>query len=152
MLRLQTAEPRWVEIHSSRKQLKEQWRRCVTSRTVPRYSHRHAPRNRQEEMKLHPGRLFGGILKTYAGSELRLTETLCPPGLRAPRHSHELFLFCFMIQGGFTEKLGRRKRECTRFTLITHTPDEPHANLCYSAGAQYFVVDIGRQLLARPRE
>jgi len=103
-------------------------------------------------MKLCPGRFFGGILKTYVGSELRLTETLCPPGLRAPPHSHELFLFCFMIEGGFSEKLGQRTRECTPFTLITHTPDETHANLCYSAGAQYFVVEIGEQLLSRSRE
>lgn len=58
---------------------------------------------RKEEMKLRPGHLFGCTLKTYVGSELRLTETLCPPGLRAPRHSHELFLFCFMIEGGFSE-------------------------------------------------
>ena len=103
-------------------------------------------------MKLRPGHLFGGTLKTYVASELRLTETLCPPGLRAPPHSHELFLFCFMIEGGFSEKLGKRNRECTPFTLMTHTPEETHANQCYPAGAQYFVVEIGRQLLSRSRE
>jgi AraC family transcriptional regulator len=57
-----------------------------------------------------------------------------------------------MIDGGFTEKLGQRNRECTRFTLITHPADEVHANVCYPGGAQYFVVEIGRQLLSRSRE
>src|SRR5687767_12686691 len=66
-------------------------------------------------MRLRPGRLFGDILKTYVRSELRLTETLCPPGFRAPRHSHELFLFCFIIEGGFSETCGQRERECTPF-------------------------------------
>jgi AraC family transcriptional regulator len=103
-------------------------------------------------MKLSPGHFFGGTLKTYVGSELRLTETLCPPGLRAPRHSHELFLFCLMIEGGFSEKIGQKNRECTPFTLITHTPDDTHANQCYSTGAQYFVVELGRDLLSRSRE
>jgi AraC family transcriptional regulator len=57
-----------------------------------------------------------------------------------------------MIDGGFTEKLGQRNRECSRFTLITHTPDDTHANQCYATGAQYFVVEIGKQLLSRSRE
>jgi AraC family transcriptional regulator len=103
-------------------------------------------------MKLTPGTMFGGIQKSYTGNEVRLTETLCAPGLKAPRHSHELFLFCFMIEGGFSEKLGQRNRECSPFTLITHTPDETHANFCYSQGARYFVVEIGGPLLSRSRE
>ena len=103
-------------------------------------------------MRLCQGRMFGDIRKTYVGSELRLSETLCPPGLKAPRHAHELFLFCFMIEGGFSEKLGQRKRECTPFTLFTHRPDDTHANQCYSAGAQYFVVEVGQELLSRSRE
>jgi len=105
-----------------------------------------------EEMKRRPGQVFGGIQKSYVGSELRLTETLCPPGFSAPRHSHELFLFCLMIEGGFSEKLGAHKRECTPFTLVTHTPDETHANQCYHQGARYFVVEIGEQMLSRSRE
>lgn len=103
-------------------------------------------------MRLCQGRMFGDIRKTYVGSELQLTETFCPPGFRAPRHSHERFLFCLMIEGGFSEKLAHRKRECTPFTLFTHTPDESHANQCYSEGARYFVVEIGEQMLSRSRE
>lgn len=103
-------------------------------------------------MRLRPGRLFGDILKTSVGSELWLTETLCPPSFKAPRHSHELFQFCFVIEGGFSEKCGQRKRECTPLTLITHPSDETHANRYYSSGAHCFVVEIGEQWLSRFRE
>ncbi len=103
-------------------------------------------------MSLRHRRLFGDILKTYVGSELRLTETLCAPGFRAPRHSHELFQFCFIIEGGFSEKCGQKMRECAPLTLITHPPDETHANSYYSSGAHCFVVEIEHRWLSRSRE
>lgn len=103
-------------------------------------------------MNLRQRRLFGDILKTFVGSELRLTETLCPPSLEAPRHSHELFQFCLIIEGGFSEKCGQKTRECAPLTLITHPPDELHANRYYSSGAHCFVVEIEHQWLSRARE
>lgn len=81
-----------------------------------------------------------------------MTETLCRPGFRAPRHSHELFQFCFIIDGGFSEECGRRTRECLPYTLITHPSDETHANKYYSSGAHCFVVEIEQRLLTRSRE
>jgi AraC family transcriptional regulator len=103
-------------------------------------------------MSLRQSRLFGDVLKTYVGSELRLTETLCAPSFRAPRHSHELFQFCFIIEGGFSENCGQKTRECAPLTLITHPPDETHANRYYSSGAHCFVVEIEHRWLSRSRE
>jgi len=103
-------------------------------------------------MSLRQSRLFGDVLKTYAGSGLRLTETLCAPGFRAPRHSHELFQFCFIIEGGFSENCVQKTRECAPLTLITHPPDETHANRYYSSGAHCLVVEIEHRWLSRSRE
>jgi AraC family transcriptional regulator len=103
-------------------------------------------------MSLRQRWLFGDVLKTYVGSELRLTETLCAPSFRAPHHSHELFQFCLIIEGGFSEKCGQKTRECAPLTLITHPPDETHANRYYSSGAHCFVVEIEHRWLSRSRE
>ena len=103
-------------------------------------------------MKTQPSPLFGKTLKTYVGEGLKLTETLCGPGLRAPRHSHELFQFCWIIDGGFSEEYGRKTRECVPCTLITHPSNETHANKYYSSGAHCFVMEIEQRWLTRSRE
>ena len=103
-------------------------------------------------MKSQPSPLFGETLKTYVGEGLKLTETLCGPGFRAPRHSHELFQFCWIIDGGFSEECGPKTRECLPRTLITHPSDETHANKYYSSGAHCFVMEIEQRWLTRSRE
>jgi AraC family transcriptional regulator len=93
-------------------------------------------------MKLSRGQMGGAVLKTQAVGGLHLTETLCLPHHRAPRHSHELFQFCLVREGAFTESDGRNVRECTAFSLISRPPDEIHSNIYHNKGARSFVVEI----------
>ena len=103
-------------------------------------------------MKLSPGQLYGSILKAEALGGLRLTETSCLPNLKAPKHSHDLFQFCLITAGGFTESYGRNVRACTGFSLISHPPDEIHSNIYHNSGARSFVIELEESWLELARE
>ena len=103
-------------------------------------------------MKLSPGQMGGSILKTETVVGLRLTETLCLPNHKAPNHSHELFHFCLITAGAFTESYGRNVRECAAFSLISHPPDEIHSNIYHNSGARSFVIEVEDSWLELARE
>lgn len=93
-------------------------------------------------MKLSPGQMGGVIVKAESFAGLRLTETVCAPHHRAPKHSHELFHFCLVRDGAFTEYYGRQVRECAAFSLTSYPPDEMHSNHYHEQGARSFVIEI----------
>lgn len=103
-------------------------------------------------MKLSPGQMGGVIVKAESVANLRLTETFCHPNHRAPRHSHELFHFCLIRGGSYTEYCGRKVRECAPLTLISHPPGEDHSSLYHGQGASSFVIEIERNWIDLARQ
>jgi AraC family transcriptional regulator len=103
-------------------------------------------------LRLGPGQLHGENLKSHQFGSVRVTETLHPAGLKTQRHSHELALFCFVREGGFSEVYGRRRRECVPLQVIFRPPDEAHTDRFYDAGARCLTVELGVGLLQRLRE
>ena len=93
-------------------------------------------------MKLSPGQMGGAILKAESFAGLRLTETFCLPNHRAPKHSHELFQFCLVRDGAFTEHNGRKVRGCAALSLISHPPGEIHSALYHDEGARSFIIEL----------
>lgn len=93
-------------------------------------------------MKLSAGQMGGVIVKAESVAGLRLTETFCPPNHRAPKHWHELFHFCLIRDGSYTEYCGRRVRECAAHSLISHPPGEAHSSLYHGRGAGSFVIEV----------
>jgi AraC family transcriptional regulator len=103
-------------------------------------------------MRLPPGHFYGQIVKSIKSSGLILAETIYPPGFQVPKHSHELFQFCLVREGSFTDISGRRSRECRPLTLFSHPSDETHANVYHGSGARCFVIEIGHNWIERARE
>lgn len=93
-------------------------------------------------MKLSAGQMGGAILRAEAVPGLWLTETSCLPNHEAPKHSHELFQFCLVRGGGFTESGGRYVRECTPFSLISHPAGEEHSSVYQDQGARSFIIEV----------
>lgn len=103
-------------------------------------------------MKLAAGQMGGAVIKAVSFAGLRLTETFCPPHHRAPEHSHELFHFCLVRGGSYTEYCGRKARECATLSLISHPPDETHSSLYHERGASSFVIELEESWLELARE
>lgn len=103
-------------------------------------------------VKLPAGRLYGKSLKTEHVAAFTLSERIYPPCFRTPKHAHERALFCFVVQGGFTETYGTRTHMCEPSTLLFHAPDELHAEHFHGSGGHSFIVEIEPRWLERARE
>lgn len=103
-------------------------------------------------LQLPPGRLYGQTLRSRKVASFELSERVYPPGFHTPKHSHKQPLFCFVIQGDYTEKYGSKTRECTPSTLLFHPADELHAEYFHEAGGRSFIIEIAPEWLARVRD
>lgn len=79
-------------------------------------------------------------------------ETTYPPRLRLPQHAHRSAYLCFVRDGGFTERQGRRVETYDRTWCVFRPPDDEHANEFDEAGAVCLNVNIGDSWLQRLRE
>lgn len=102
--------------------------------------------------QLPPGYLYGEALRSHKAASFALSERFYPPRFETPRHSHKRALFCFVIQGDYTETFGANTRECKSSTLLFHPPEETHAEHFHEAGGHSFIIEIEPQWLERVRE
>ncbi|HEX4945545.1 MAG TPA: AraC family transcriptional regulator [Blastocatellia bacterium] len=103
-------------------------------------------------LQLPPGRLFGQTLRSRKIASFELSERVYPPGYHTPHHSHKQPLFCYVMQGEYTEKFGSQMRECTPSTLLFHPAEELHAEYFHDAGGRSFIIEIAPEWLAHVRE
>jgi AraC family transcriptional regulator len=103
-------------------------------------------------LQLPPGHLYGQTLKCHKVASFELSERIYPPHFKTPEHSHKRALFCFVMQGDYTETYGRRTRECRPSALLFHPPDELHAESFHDAGGRSFIIEIEPGWLERVRE
>jgi AraC family transcriptional regulator len=81
-----------------------------------------------------------------------VSETTYPPRLRLPRHAHSSAYLCFVKDGGFTERQGRRVETYDRTWCVFRPPNDEHANEFNAAGAVCLNIDIGDSWLQRFHE
>ena len=103
-------------------------------------------------MQLPPGKLYGENVRSHKVASFALSERFYPPRFETPRHSHKHALFCFVIQGNYTEIYGGRTRECKTSTLLFHPPEETHAEHFHDAGGHSFIIEIEPLWLEHLRE
>jgi AraC family transcriptional regulator len=103
-------------------------------------------------LQLPPGRLYGTNLRSRKVASFDLSERVYPPGFKTPRHSHKRALFCFVVQGEYTETYGVRTRECQSSALLFHPAGELHAEFFHDSGGRSFIVEIEPPWLERVRE
>ncbi len=85
-------------------------------------------------------------------ASFELSERAYSPCFKTPRHSHKRALFCFVIQGEYTETYGQRTRECKSSTLLFHPAGELHAEFFHDSGGRSFIIEVEPLWLERTRE
>ncbi len=103
-------------------------------------------------LQLPPGSLYGETLRSRKVSSFELSERVYPARFRTPRHSHKQALFCYVVQGNYTETYGRKTRECRSSALLFHPANETHAEYFHDSGGRSFIIEIAPEWLDRARE
>src|SRR5438128_2592910 len=102
--------------------------------------------------RLPPGYLYGDSLRSRKVASFELSDRAYSPNFMTPRHSHKRPLFCFVIQGEYTETYGSRTRECKSSSLLFHPAGELHAENFHDSGARSFIIEVEPPWLERVRE
>jgi AraC family transcriptional regulator len=98
------------------------------------------------------GRFYGQTQIENKLPGLVLTETLYPPRLLVPQHSHQNAYFCFVLSGSYTETYGTNTRNCTASTLAFHPPGEVHSEKFDDSAVRSFNVEIEASSIQRIRQ
>jgi AraC-like DNA-binding protein len=101
--------------------------------------------------KLQPGRFHGHVAKSLRVSDFTLTETVHAARARLPWHAHENSYFCFVLQGAYTERYGKREVVCNPSTVTFRTAGETHEDLVHEAASRVFVVEISPRWIEKLR-
>lgn len=103
-------------------------------------------------VQLSPGNLYGENVRSHKVASFALSERFYPPRFETPKHSHKQALFCFVIQGNYTETYGGRTRDIKTSTLLFHPPEELHAEHFHDSGGHSFIIEIEPLWLERLRD
>ena len=103
-------------------------------------------------LQLPPGSLYGETLRSLKVSSFELSERVYPARFTTPKHSHKRALFCFVVQGDYTETYGKKTRECSTSALLFHPANETHAEHFHDSGGRSFIIEIAPEWLERMRE
>lgn len=90
---------------------------------------------------------MSNILKKHGIPGFTLCESLYPPKLKQPRHTHQLASFSFVLAGDYVENYGSQAPTRRHSTVIFHPPQESHA-VDFQSGARILSVQIDFEKLA----
>jgi AraC family transcriptional regulator len=96
-------------------------------------------------LRLVSGQFPTRIIRSREVAGFMLTETGYTPNQRLPKHSHENSNFIIVLQGTFTEHLGRKTRLCAPPSVIFRPPEELHADDFHNAGGRCLTIEIASQ-------
>ncbi len=102
--------------------------------------------------QLPPGRYYGQTLRSRTIASFELSERIYSPGYQTPKHTHKQALFCFVLDGCYTETYGKKTRECRSSTLLFHPPEELHAERFHETGGRSFIVELAPAWLSLMQE
>jgi len=103
-------------------------------------------------IQLTPGSYYGETLRSRKIANFEFSERVYSPKYQTPKHMHKQALFCFVMQGNYTETYGCKTRECRSSTLLYHPPGELHAEHFHDAGGRSFLIEIAPHWLAQIRQ
>ncbi len=103
-------------------------------------------------VQLPPGSFYGETLRSSKLPNFELSERIYPARFQTPKHSHKQALFCFVMDGDYTEEYGGKMRECRSSSLLFHPPDELHAEYFHDSGGRSFLIEIEPVWFQRIRE
>lgn len=96
--------------------------------------------------------IYGDTVRVYSSNGITLTETIYPPKLQIPLHTHdEHGYFNLVLRGGYFECTRKRVNECGPRTLNFHAPGTAHSNLFCNLQSRLFNVRLDSYLLNQAR-
>ena len=81
---------------------------------------------------------YGVRSAAWRQAGLTLTESTYPAHLRMPSHAHEQAYLGIVLSGGYTEKVGRKTRECKTLTTVFHPRGESHSVAFHTSRVRIF--------------
>lgn len=85
---------------------------------------------------------MGRKLREVEVPGLLLTEAIYSPGSILPWHSHERANFCVLVDGSYTENIGRAKYRLDRFDVTFKPEGETHRDEYGEPGARCLILEI----------
>ena len=87
------------------------------------------------------------VQKKHSIHGYTLSESVYPPRLKQPRHTHSEASFSFVLAGSYVENYGRQTAARQASTVIFHPPHESHA-VDFENGARILSVQFGSERFA----
>ena len=87
------------------------------------------------------------IQKKHSISGFMLSESVYPPRLKQPRHTHRDASFSFVLAGNYIENYGRQTQTRQPSTIVFHPPQESHA-IDFQSGAKILSVQFDSERFA----
>ena len=88
---------------------------------------------------------FGIRPAVWQHGGLRLSESSYPANLKMPKHAHEQAYLGIVLSGGYTERVGRKTRECKSLTTAFHPRGESHSVTFHNTPVRIFRIEITRE-------
>ncbi|MBJ6765999.1 helix-turn-helix transcriptional regulator [Myxococcaceae bacterium JPH2] len=92
------------------------------------------------------GRYLGTPLQRLEVAGLVLTESIYPPGVVLARHRHQHAGFRLTLEGGFTDVLEGRARECPPRSVAFQAPEVAHEQRIAGRRTRTFNIDFSESL------
>lgn len=86
-------------------------------------------------------------LSMQAGT-FSVSECVYTPDCQFPEHAHDRAGFCMVIEGGFSQRHGRRTISCDQASLLFCPAEAPHADVISSRGSRCLEIDMDADVLA----
>lgn len=103
------------------------------------------------ELRLKAGQFYGETAQSLTANDFRFTEKSYSTLSKLPYHAHELSHFCFVLEGGYREKIGAAFFDRVPRSLVFYPPDTSHAEEHLTEG-RHFLVEIDTNGLERVQE
>jgi AraC family transcriptional regulator len=98
------------------------------------------------------GRVYPRVLRARHVGDVALTETAYEPSAAVPLHTHDSPRVCFVLEGGFAERVGATSKRCDAGSLLFHPRAEPHAQQFHDAASRCLIVRLGPRFASRLSE
>jgi AraC family transcriptional regulator len=92
--------------------------------------------------RLATGSYFGDKRKILSLDGLILAETVFPPNLVIPTHTHTNAFFCLVVRGSSTGTSRARTRTCDASILTFHPAGEAHGDIWHDVGGECFTLEL----------
>lgn len=92
--------------------------------------------------KLAPGCSNGKILKSSNAAGFIMNEIAYSAESRLSEHSHENAIYCFVLQGNYTESHSRQELNCKPSTLTFRPQAEIHKDKFHNRDVRVFTIEI----------